>query len=553
MIFLIAAAALCMGGIVAYLAREKGRNPLTWAIYGTVAAPIALPHILIVRPLHDADGDVWAEIRDAIQTQSVNDQHPIMARSGEARAGTQPRREPQAMPRREAPLRQAPAPSVARAAAPADLNPAPKPDIKPDARFDARPEPRREPTPDMSADKRTPSSPAQRAEPSFGPTSTIGATADHAARAASNEFMLNASDRIGAPHTAQAAAPGFDMRTRAPLSIDPNADRAESRPIVGRLFAFGAVAVAIAAGFFVLGPTLAKLVPPELAFWAKPAVTEVKNTAPALTPFDALPNGTSSATPGAAPNDALPGGLPGGNVSGAKEVGEAKFGGPIKSDTKAPAYTGSGAAPVDLGQATRGMKPVDVPEETKSEPKAAPQAAPKAPAKSEAQKNESRAAAVTPAPTPAPKAEPKAVAATPAPAPAPKVEAPKPAPQATAPKPAAPPEDFLSMVNKAITPGSTASGSAASRTAPAQQTATRGDDQAEQVSAANDLVQSVQVKLREKGFDPGSIDGRTNPKTVQAVRDYQQSIGMTPDGLIDVALMERLGVVGKRLQFPGAR
>ena len=505
MIFLIAAAALCMGGIVAYLAREKGRSPLTWAIYGMVAAPIALPHILLVQPLHDADVDVWAEIRDAIQTQSVNDQRPILSRSGN---------------RREMPLRQTPAPSI-------------------------NADPRREPKADMVADKRNSATPSQRAEPSFG-----SPAAAPAPRAAANEFMLNASDRIGAAHpTHSAAAPTGDMRTRAPLSIDPNAERAESRPITGRLFAAGAVAVAVAAGFFVLGPTVAKLIPPELAFWTKPAVTEVKNTS---APTGITPSGSAapSAAPGATANEALPGG----NVSGAKDVGEAKFGGPIKSDTKAPAYQGSGAAPVDLGMATRGMKPVDVPEETKSEPKAA---APAPKADAPKAKSETKSAAVTPAPAPAPKAEPKAVAATPAPTPAPKVETPKaaaPAAAPVAPKPAAPPEDFLSMVNKAITPGSTSGSANSARTAPPpQQTATRGDEQGEQVSAANDLVQSVQVKLREKGFDPGSIDGRTNPKTVQAVRDYQQSVGMTPDGLIDVALMERLGVVGKRLQFPGGR
>jgi hypothetical protein len=203
------------------------------------------------------------------------------------------------------------------------------------------------------------------------------------------------------------------------------------------------------------------------------------------------------------------------------------------------------------------MKPVDVPpEETKSPaPKAAPKSEtksaavappppepkPEAPKKAEAPKaetpkaetpkTETRSAAVTPAP----KAEaPKRVEA-------PKTEAPKAAAKA-APK-AAPQEDFLSMVNKAIATGTT----------PQPAAARSESEQIEQVSAANDLVQSVQVKLRERGYDPGSIDGRTNPKTVQAIRDYQQSIGMTPDGLIDVALMERLGVVGKRLQFPSGR
>jgi hypothetical protein len=596
MIFLIAAAALCMGGIVAYLAREKGRSPITWAIYGTLVAPIALPHILIVNPRDDEDDDVWAEIRNAIQTQSVNDQRPIMGKAGK-RPMTDPqapvnRNRNEAPPatamRREAPLRQTPAPSVAREASPANLeredpNPAPRPDItaepvpeptlaelrpeprqdpRPEPRYESRsepgyesrpeprPEPRYEPKHDMFADKRNQTTPAQRAEPSFSPATSTGG-----ARAAANDFTLNASDRIGAPHAAYTPASGGDMRSRAPLSIDPNADRGESRPIAGRLFAFGAVAVAVAAGFFVLGPTLARLVPPELAFWAQPDVKDVKNTAPAgITPPGTTADVPSGGAPGVASNEALPGG----NTSGdeAREVGAARFGGPIKSDTKAPAYKGSSATPTDLAAATRGMKPVDVPpEETKSpapkaEPKSEtksaavapppPEPKPEAPKKAEAPKaetpkTETKAAAVTPAP----KAEaPKRVEP-------PKTEAPKAAAKAVpkaAPK-AAPQEDFLSMVNKAIATGTT----------PQPATARSESEQIEQVSAANDLVQSVQVKLRERGYDPGSIDGRTNPKTVQAIRDYQQSIGMTPDGLIDVALMERLGVVGKRLQFPSGR
>jgi hypothetical protein len=580
-----------MGGIVAYLAREKGRSPLTWAIYGTLVAPIALPHILIVNPRDDEDDDVWAEIRNAIQTQSVNDQRPIMAKAGKRpttdsqASANRERNEAAAAVRREAPLRQTPAPSVAREASPADLergdlNPAPKPDIasepapeptlaelrpepRQEPRYEPRSEPRYEPRPeprtepryepkhDMFADKRHQTTPAQRAEPSFGPATSTGG-----ARAAANDFTLNASDRIGAPHTAYTAASGGDMRSRAPLSIDPNADRGESRPIAGRLFAFGAVAVAVAAGFFVLGPTLARLVPPELAFWAQPDVKDVRNTAPAgITPPGTPADTASGGAPGVASNEALPGG----NTSGdeAREVGAARFGGPIKSDTKAPAYKGSSATPTDLAAATRGMKPVDVPpEETKSPaPKAAPKSEtksaavappppepkPEAPKKAEAPKaetpkaetpkTETRSAAVTPAP----KAEaPKRVEA-------PKTEAPK-ATAKAAPK-AAPQEDFLSMVNKAIATGTT----------PQPAAARSESEQIEQVSAANDLVQSVQVKLRERGYDPGSIDGRTNPKTVQAIRDYQQSIGMTPDGLIDVALMERLGVVGKRLQFPSGR
>src|SRR5690606_4201087 len=127
----------------------------------------------------------------------------------------------------------------------------------------------------------------------------------------------------------------------------------------------------------------ARLVPPEFAFWAKPEVRDVKNTVPSgITP----PGSAPGAAPGIAANDALPGG----NITAddAREVGAARFAGPIKSETKAPAYTGSSAAPTDLAAATRGMKPVDVPEEAKSAPKTETKAepkseAPKAVAKSE--------------------------------------------------------------------------------------------------------------------------------------------------------------------------
>jgi len=696
MIFLIAAAALGMGAIVAYLAREKGRSPLTWAIYGTVAAPIALPHILIVSPRRDDDDDVWAEIRNAIQSQSVNDQRPIVGRgkrqqeaASQARPqAPQPQRQPQQayreapkdMPREplretpKEPLKEAPkevqreaqrevprdvqwtvpkeplreaahamprAPFVAQHpqtppetpradvqrepqpealpetpaetpigvpqnTAPSHVAPAetrveahhaearyethyndnaarndayratqdnyetPKPDVNPqpkrDIRPDVRPEPRLEPKHDMF-ERRTPHSGQTRAEPSFAPSGSTPHGDHGRAHKSSDEFMLNAFDRIGAHHAGQAAPQyGGDMRMRAPLSVDPDSDRARNRPIAGKLFATGAVAVALTAGVFVLGPTLARMVPPELAFWQEPEVKEVANT----NPGGLTPSGTSSDTGPMASVDA-PGELPGGNVTNeARDVGTAKFGGPIKSDPKAPHYQGSGAEPVDLGQATRNLKPIDVPpskakDEAKSESKtaakteapkaAAPAPKPEAP-KAEAPKTETKSAAVTPAPkAEAPKAEtpkpeaPKAEAAKPEPKPEPKkVETAKVTPpKAEKPKAeakpvvakAAPQEDFLSMVNKAISTG----------TAP-QSAAVNADDQIEQVSAANDLVQSVQIKLRERGYDPGSIDGRTNPKTVQAIREYQQSIGLPADGLIDVALMERLGVVGKRLQFP---
>ena len=97
----------------------------------------------------------------------------------------------------------------------------------------------------------------------------------------------------------------------------------------------------------------------------------------------------------------------------------------------------------------------------------------------------------------------------------------------------------MSMVGRALGGGGVR---ASERASPA-------DDSVD--GAAGQLVQTVQEKLRDRGFDPGTIDGRTGPKTVQAIRAYQQSIGMKADGKIDMSLMERLGIVGQQLHVFG--
>nr|WP_245584719.1 lytic murein transglycosylase [Salipiger mucosus] len=50
----------------------------------------------------------------------------------------------------------------------------------------------------------------------------------------------------------------------------------------------------------------------------------------------------------------------------------------------------------------------------------------------------------------------------------------------------------------------------------------------------------LQRRLREAGFDPEKIDGRIGPLTINAVRDYQQSEGMVPDGYPSLQVLEAL-------------
>lgn len=67
------------------------------------------------------------------------------------------------------------------------------------------------------------------------------------------------------------------------------------------------------------------------------------------------------------------------------------------------------------------------------------------------------------------------------------------------------------------------------------------------ISASGEVVAMVQQKLRERGYDPGVIDGRAGPRTRTAIRAYRQSIGLKPEGDLDLSLMENLGIVGKQL------
>lgn len=42
----------------------------------------------------------------------------------------------------------------------------------------------------------------------------------------------------------------------------------------------------------------------------------------------------------------------------------------------------------------------------------------------------------------------------------------------------------------------------------------------------------MQTALKNAGFDPGSIDGKIGPRTRQAIKDFQKSKGLVPDGVV---------------------
>jgi peptidoglycan hydrolase-like protein with peptidoglycan-binding domain len=55
-------------------------------------------------------------------------------------------------------------------------------------------------------------------------------------------------------------------------------------------------------------------------------------------------------------------------------------------------------------------------------------------------------------------------------------------------------------------------------------------------------VKSAQKALKDKGFDPGPIDGIHGPRTSAAVRDFQKAENITVTGQLDDATMAKLQV-----------
>ena len=54
-------------------------------------------------------------------------------------------------------------------------------------------------------------------------------------------------------------------------------------------------------------------------------------------------------------------------------------------------------------------------------------------------------------------------------------------------------------------------------------------------------VKQIQAALKNAGFDPGSIDGKIGPRTRQAIKDFQKSKGLVPDGVVGPKTWTSLG------------
>ncbi len=56
-----------------------------------------------------------------------------------------------------------------------------------------------------------------------------------------------------------------------------------------------------------------------------------------------------------------------------------------------------------------------------------------------------------------------------------------------------------------------------------------------------DQVRQLQSLLTQRGFNTRGVDGRIGPNTRAAIRSFQASIGLTPDGYASTVLLSRLG------------
>ena len=62
----------------------------------------------------------------------------------------------------------------------------------------------------------------------------------------------------------------------------------------------------------------------------------------------------------------------------------------------------------------------------------------------------------------------------------------------------------------------------------------------------DEKVRAAQQALKDKGHDPGTIDGKMGPKTQSAIRDFQKAQGMEATGHLDAKTMQSLGMDGDK-------
>jgi peptidoglycan hydrolase-like protein with peptidoglycan-binding domain len=72
------------------------------------------------------------------------------------------------------------------------------------------------------------------------------------------------------------------------------------------------------------------------------------------------------------------------------------------------------------------------------------------------------------------------------------------------------------------------------------------------MAMGDEKVKAAQQALKDKGHDPGSVDGKMGPKTQAALRDFQKAQGMEATGRLDMKTMQSLGMDGGKTSSTGA-
>ena len=70
---------------------------------------------------------------------------------------------------------------------------------------------------------------------------------------------------------------------------------------------------------------------------------------------------------------------------------------------------------------------------------------------------------------------------------------------------------------------------------------------------SSDMVRKAQQALKEKGFDPGPVDGMMGPRTQQAIKQFQESqANLKPTGKLDQQTLAALGIEGQASSAMGS-
>jgi peptidoglycan hydrolase-like protein with peptidoglycan-binding domain len=81
--------------------------------------------------------------------------------------------------------------------------------------------------------------------------------------------------------------------------------------------------------------------------------------------------------------------------------------------------------------------------------------------------------------------------------------------------------------------------------------ASRGSRKGGMATAGDEKVKAAQQALKDKGHDPGDVDGRMGAKTKAALRDFQKAQGIQPSGRLDAKTMQSLGMDGAKTSSSG--